>query len=177
MLLEYLPSYYKDSKVFAELLKAFTGEINKNNYAIYDLENQLFIDTATWGLNIWEREFSIKTDISKSLPERREVIKAKMRGSGTCTIEMIKNTALAYTNAETEVIEDNPNYTFIIKFINIKGVPPDIDSFKNTIESIKPAHIDYKLEYRYTTWGELKKSTWGELKKHTWAELRTKEVK
>lgn len=176
MLLDYMPSYYKDSKVFAALLKAFTDEINANNYTISDLENQLFVDTATWGLSIWEKELSITTDISKSYEERRELVKSKIRGIGTCTIEMIKNTALAYTNAEIEVIEDNPNYKFVIKFISVKGVPNDINAFKHTIDTIKPAHLAYTVEYTYTTWKEVKAATWSQVKKGTWGELKLREV-
>ncbi|MFV0517823.1 MAG: putative phage tail protein [Aminipila sp.] len=176
MLLQYMPSYYKNSNVFKALLKSFINEINKNNYSISDLENQLFVDTATWGLVIWERELRLSSDLEKSYEERREIVKSKLRGTGTCTIEMIKNTALAYTNAEIEVVEDNPNYTFIIKFVSVKGIPADIEVFKNTIDSIKPAHMVYRIEYKYTTWSELKKTTWGNLKTRTWGEIKTKEV-
>lgn len=176
MLLEYLPSYYKDSKVFAELLKAFSNEINAHKYAISDLENQLFIETSTWGLNIWEKELGIYTVKSKPYSERREAIKAKMRGVGTCTIEMIKNTALAYTNAEVEVIEKNSEYAFIVKFVGVKGVPPNEYDFKRTIEQIKPAHLIYSVEYTYTVWGELKSTAWADVKRGTWKELRTRMV-
>lgn len=173
MLLEYLPDYYKDSKVFKALLHAFVKEINTNNYSIAELEDQLFIDTATWGLDVWERELQIYTDLRKTYEERREIIKAKMRGSGTCTIEMIKNTALAYTNAEVEIIEDNANYTFAVKFVSVKGVPKDIESFKDTLERIKPAHLAYTLEYTYTIWGDLSGMTWDELADKTWQEAKT----
>ncbi|WMI80894.1 putative phage tail protein [Anaerotignum sp. MB30-C6] len=176
MLIGYLPNYYKDSEVFRNLLKAFTDEINKNNYSISDLESQLFVGTATWGLSIWEKEWGIYTDESKPYAERREVIKAKMRGAGTCTVEMIKNTALAYTNAEVEVIEHNENYSFVVKFVSVKGIPPNEDDFKRTVDIIKPAHIAYTLEYTYTVWGELKKTTWGNVKAGTWGELKTRMV-
>jgi len=172
MLLDYMPSYYRDSKVFGALLKAFTDEINTNNYAISDLENQLFVDTATWGLNVWEKELSITTDISKSYEERRELIKSKMRGVGTCTIEMIKNTALAYTNANIEVIEDNANYKFVVRFTSEKGIPNYIDAFKNTIDTIKPAHLSYRVEYSYNTWADVKEVTWGNVKTGTWGDLK-----
>ncbi|MDD2217944.1 MAG: DUF2313 domain-containing protein, partial [Eubacteriales bacterium] len=109
ILMEYMPGYYSKSDVFINLLRGFTKALNENNYAIEDLENQLFVDTATWGLDVWERELGIYTDLSKPLLERREFIKSRLRGIGTCSIEMIENTALAYTNAEIDVIEDNPN--------------------------------------------------------------------
>jgi len=173
MLLEYMPSYYSNSAVFVNLLQAFTNEINTNNYSITDLENQLFIDTATWGLNIWERELNIYTDLSKPYIDRREFIKSKLRGSGTCTIEMIKNTALAYTNAEISVIEDNPNYTFKIKFTGVKGIPRDVEAFKSTINAIKPAHLTYTVEYTYSVWNDLSTKTWSELAAKTWEQVKT----
>ena len=175
MLIDYLPIYYRDSKVMMELLKAFTDEINKNDYSISDIENQFFINTATWGLDIWEKEWGIYTDHSKPFEERREVIKAKRLGMGTCTIEMIKNTALAYTNADVEVIEHNENYMFVVKFVSVKGIPPNITDFKNTIDTIKPAHLAYRLEYTYTVWNDLTGKTWDELKGHTWDEIKTVE--
>lgn len=173
MLLDYLPNYYKDSKVFAELLKAFTNEINANNYAISDLENQLFVDTATWGLDVWEKQLGIYTDASKPYTDRREGVKAKMRGSGTCTIDMIKNTALAYTNAEVEVIENNANYAFVVKFVSVKGIPRDVDAFKSTMDAIKPAHLAYTVEYTYSVWNDLKTKTWSALVGQTWDSAKT----
>jgi hypothetical protein len=173
MLLDYMPAYYRDSKVLIALLRAFTEEINENSRTISELESQLYVDTATWGLDVWERQFGIYTDLSKPHQERREAIKAKMRGFGTCTIEMIKNTALAYTNTEVEVIEDNATYTFVVKFANVKGVPSNEGAFKKTIDTIKPAHLAYTMEYTYTTWGELKAKLWGELKTKTWGQVKT----
>lgn len=176
MLLDYMPTYYKKSKVFKALLKAYEGELNANNDANFDLQAQLFVDTATWGLSVWERELKIATDLAKPHLERREVIKSRLRGSGTCSAEMIKNTATAYTNAEIEVTENNSQYKFVIRFTGVKGVPADIEMFKSTIEAIKPAHLTYTIEYKYTVWGELKATTWDKVKKVTWGELMVKEV-
>lgn len=172
ILMEYMPDYYHKSEVFINLLKAFTKALNDNNYAIGDLENQLFVDTATWGLGVWEKELNIYTDLSKSYTDRREFIKSKLRGSGTCTIEMIKNTALAYTNAEIDVIEDNPNYTFRVKFIGVKGIPSDVSAFKKTIDTIKPAHLTYTVEYSYNTYDFLKAYTHNALSAKTHAQIR-----
>ncbi len=176
MLINYMPDYYKKSKIFSSLLKVYEEEINKNNRAISDLQDQLFVDTATWGLDAWEKELNIPTELSKDYDERREFVKSKLRGTGTCTVEMIKNAARAYTNAEIEVIEKSAGSTFIVKFISIKGIPKDIQRFKSTIEVIKPAHMTYSLEYTYTTWGEVKATTWSQISKGTWEALKTREV-
>lgn len=176
MLLNYLPSYYGKSKVFSSLLHTYEEEIKKNNNSILDLQCQMFLDTATWGLEAWEKELNINTDLSRSYEERRELIKSKLRGTGTCTVEMIKNAALAYTNAEIDVIEDNANATFVVKFVSVKGIPKDIQAFKKTIDAIKPAHMTYSLEYTYTIWSEVKLATWNQIKKGTWEALKTREV-
>lgn len=176
MLLKYLPSYYGKSKVFSSLLKVYENELEENNNAISDLQDQMFIDTATWGLEAWEKELNIPTDFSKPYDERREFIKSKLRGTGTCTIEMIKNTAKAYTNAEIEVIENNANYSFVVKFVSVRGIPKNVQTFKSTIDAIKPAHMTYSLEYTYTTWGEVKAAAWSQIKKGTWEALKTREV-
>lgn len=86
---------------------------------------------------------------------------------------MIKNTALAYTNAEITVIEDNPNYTFKVKFIGVKGIPNDVNAFKSTIDTIKPAHLTYVVEYSYNTHDFLKTKTHAELAIQTYDQVRT----
>lgn len=172
MLLKYLPDYYKKSKVFSQLFRVLSNEVDSNNLEIKDLENQLFVDTATWGLDDWERELKMYTDLSKPYLDRREAVKAKMRGSGTCTIEMIENTALAYTNAEIKVIEDNPKCTFKIKFVGVKGIPRDIELFKSTIDMIKPAHLTYTIEYTYNVWNDLKSKKWSDLSSKNWDQIK-----
>ncbi|MDD4390327.1 MAG: YmfQ family protein [Eubacteriales bacterium] len=172
ILMKYMPDYYRKSEVFINLLTAFTKALNDNNHSIEDLGNQLFVDKATWGLDIWEKELNIYTDLSKPYTDRREFIKSRLRGSGTCTIEMIKNTALAYTNAEIDVIENNPDYSFVIKFVGVKGIPNDVNSFKRTIDTIKPAHLVYTVEYSYNTHNFLKAYTHAALGAQTHEQIR-----
>ena len=69
-----------------------------------------------------------------SLLERRENIISKLRSYGTTTKEMIARVAKAFTNGEIEVIEDNPNYSFTIKFTSIVGIPDNLENFKKLKE-------------------------------------------
>jgi acetolactate synthase small subunit len=150
-------------------------EIDKLKECIDDLVNNLYVQTATWGLDYFEEELGIDTDISKSYEERREKILAKKRGSGTSTKAMIKNTAEAFSGGEVDVIENFEDYSFIVKFVGIKGIPKNIEDFKEMIDEIKPAHLAYILEYTYMTWEEFDRYnyTWEEwdAKNLTWEEF------
>lgn len=167
-----LPEHYSASPETAALQDALDAVATELRADAEDLVRQLFVDTATWGLSLWEAAYGILANVSASYEERREIVKAALRGSGTCTVQMIKNTAMSYTNAEIELTEDAANYRFVIKFVGKKGIPPNMDAFCRTIDSIKPAHLAYTLEYTYTTWGEVRSKTWGELKSKTWEQVR-----
>ena len=88
---------------------------------------------------------------------------------------MIKNTAEAFSGGEVEVIENFEEYSFIVKFVGVKGIPKNITLFKQMIEEIKPAHLSYKLDFTYTTWGMIQEKTmlWDDVKTNTWNEIRT----
>lgn len=175
-LMKYLPWYYQNSDVMKTIQNANSLEVGKLKYSIDDSVNQLFIDTATWGLDRLERIFNIETDINKSYEDRREILKAKLRGTGTVTKQMIKNVSQAFSGGEVEVIEDNVNYNFIIKFIGIKGIPKNMQGLIDAIEEIKPAHLGYSFSYTYTTWDFIKdKLTWNQAKDKSWGELKVYE--
>lgn len=175
-LMKYLPKYYEKSKVMKSIQQAIAKGLGVANYDVEEVLNQFFVDTATWGLSLWEEDLGIITDMKKSYEARREIIKAKLRGSSSVTRGMLKNTALAYTNAEIDVIEKFDDYSFIVKFISVKGIPENLNGFKQTIEEIKPAHLDFSIEYTYNVWNFLKeKLTWTEPKSKgsTWNNITT----
>lgn len=139
-----------------------------------ELLKQFFVDTATWGLIYWENQYGITIDLNKSYEDRREVIKAKMRGSGTTTRQMIKNTAEAFSGGECDVIMHPENYSFTVQFIGIKGIPKNMEAFKQMLEDIKPAHLAYDFKYTYTVWNFLndKNLTWDQAKTKTCDNLK-----
>lgn len=167
------PPFLGEIRELAELWQTEGYELGLLEYYIYDLVNQAYVLTATWGLTFWEEMYGVKTDVTLSDEQRREVIIARIRGQGTTTIEMIKETAESFSGGEVDVIEDNPNHFFIIRFVGTKGIPRNMSAFVNMLEDIKPAHLAYKFEYRYTVWNDLKGKAWTDLAKKTWSEVRT----
>jgi len=173
-LTKYVPTFISEISEMKAIYDVQGTELGSILYYSNDLLNQFFIDTATWGLIYWEEEYGIETNLDMSYEDRRTVLKAKKRGQGTTTKEMIKNVAESFSGGEVNIIENNANYSFIVKFIGIKGIPKNMEAFKNMLEDIKPAHLGYVFEYTYTVWNVLKEKnlTWISSEVKTWDELK-----
>lgn len=171
-LLHYLPEVLREVREFKILYEVIEDEIALLRWNAQNLPEQCFIDTATWGLTLWEDLYDIKIDINKSYEERREVLKAKKRGQGTVTSKMLKETAEAFSGGEVEVIEQPEEYAFTVKFVGVKGIPKNLTDFEDMLDTIKPAHLDYDFKFTYTTWNMLNqnKLLWNNSK--TWDALR-----
>lgn len=163
-LLSYMPKYYKTSKVIDNLNTTNAVELNKFNSKLDSVLNQFFIDTADFTLERWEKGLNLDVNNNYNVEYRRSRILSKLRGQGTITVKLIKEVAESYNNGIVDVIEDNPNCTFTIKFIDNKGIPPNLDDLKMAIEEIKPAHLAVSYEFTYLTWDEFDKynKTWDE---------------
>ena len=171
-LMKYLPTYWHEieqMKVLQEILGKNLAEVIAFKQ---DLFNQMFIETATWGLSRWEKIFNLPIEIEKNYSFRRERIKAKIRGSGTTTKQLIINIASAFSNGEVEVIEYPNEYRFVVKFVGVKGVPANMKDLTSSIEEVKPAHLAFTFEYTYNYWNNLKAYTWSALSIHTWDKVK-----
>lgn len=176
-LMELLTPHYEENETMKELQSIIGREVEKiatnKDIAI----NQGFVETATILLSRWEKIFGLEIDVSKSNEFRRERIKAKIRGQGTTTKQMIVDVASSFSNGEVEVIEDFPNYKFKIKFVGVKGIPANLTDLTITINEIKPAHLSFEYEFTFVTWNEFDSynKTWNEWDglNLTWDELET----
>ncbi|WP_256758751.1 YmfQ family protein [Cohnella sp. WQ 127256] len=173
-MMTYLPDYYATSRVMSSNMDAQGTELDKLWQAMDETLEQYFVSTATWGLELWEKELGISVDISKPTEQRRSVILSKLRGIGTVTVSLIKSVAEAYDGGTVEVTVQPETYKFNVKFIDTLGVPPNLDDLKAVIEDIKPAHLAVEYSFTYTPWGELKQTSWDSLSSFTWEEVMTR---
>lgn len=169
---KYAPPFLAEIREMAEIYKAQGYEVGQLQHDLEDLIDQCYIVTATWGLSRWENMLGVATNMSLTYEQRREILMAKLRGQGTTTRKMIEDTAAAFSGGEVQVIEDNPSHLFIIRFVGIKGIPRNMRAFVAMLEDIKPAHLAYRFEYRYTIWNEIKPYEWERLGNMTWDEVR-----
>ncbi|MEK4513694.1 putative phage tail protein [Paenibacillus sp. FSL H8-0122] len=174
-LMKYLPDYYQGVPEM-EAVQASAGRAcGEVAYAMADSDDQKTLESATWGLSRWERMLGLASDTNKSYATRREMIKAKLRGSGTTTPEMIRRTASAFSGGDVEVVEVPGAYSFEVRFVGTLGIPANMAGLIQIMEEIKPAHLDYSFVYSYTWWDSLKSLTWNGAHGKTWNELRVYE--
>ncbi|MFS0727044.1 putative phage tail protein [Paenibacillus sp. 1P07SE] len=174
-LMAYLPSYYRGIREMEALQGRQGEEIGRLRDSLDDGLRQAFVETATWGLEHWELEFGLAVDPSRPDEWRREVLRAKIRGSGTTTRQKVIQAAAAFSGGEVDVVEYPADSRFEIVFIGVLGIPPNMAGFIDMLEDIKPAHLAYSFQYRFTWWETLRELTWAQAGEKTWSELRVYE--
>jgi len=170
--MDLLPPYYDDNKTMKELQSILSADVNSLASGLSETIDQCFVNTATSLLSRYEKIYGLNVDVSKSNEFRRERIRAKIRGTGTVTKQMVIDTARSYSNGEVEVIEDPSNYSFAIKFVGTFGIPANMADLTLTIEEIKPAQLSFTFEYVYRTHAQLSKYTHAQLSMYTNSQLR-----
>src|SRR5690606_1035697 len=138
-LMKYLPVYYEKSKIMKAIQDAYSTELGYVYFFLEDFLKQFLTPaTATWGLAFWEQELGLKTDISKTLEERREIILALLQSIGTVTKESRRQIAEAFSGGKVEIIQCRAEHRFVVKFVGTIGVPKNIASFIVIIEDLTP---------------------------------------
>lgn len=148
-LFSYLPGYYETSRVMQGDMNAKGTELDLLYQTLDETLEQFFVKTATWGLDRWEQELGIETDLAKPLEQRRAVVESKLRGAGQFTGRLVKNVAEAYDSGAVDVSFHPDEWSFTVKFIDTIGVPPNLDDLKAVIEELKPAHLAVEYEFSY----------------------------
>lgn len=86
----YLPPFLTSLKEMAELLKAEAPEFDKQNNSIFDLTDQLFVPTATWGLSRWEKILNVPRESGDTDEIRRLRLISKMSNIPPITYRAIE---------------------------------------------------------------------------------------
>lgn len=172
-LVKYLPQNHQGENV-KKLLNLAGNELGLIEYFNLKLADQASVPLADFGLADWEEMLAIPFNPTAGEKERREIIRARLRGQGTTTKEMIKTTAEAFSRGEVEIIEHPSEYRFTVKFIGVKGIPSNMQAFIEMLNQIKPAHLTYDFSYTYMVW-ELIDETWESASAYSWKGLETYE--
>jgi hypothetical protein len=109
--------------------------------AVQDLTNQQFFDTATWALELYARSLGVARNSTGSY------IQSLWKGAGTVTLEMLQAVCESWKHGE--ITASFTHGDILITFNGAYGVPGDLDSLKNAIEKLKPAHLAVVYAFKY----------------------------
>ncbi len=172
-LLEHSMKEYRGSQLFQNIMRSVGDEVIEEAKEFEDTKAQMRVETATWGIGDWEREYSIPVNERKPLDQRISFVLSKQRSAGVTRIPLVKRVAESFEYGEVDVQQDIPNYTITISFVGKLGMPPDIKDIQFALRSIIPAHLDINYIFTYTTWDELEshRMKWDQLGTFTWDEV------
>jgi hypothetical protein len=172
VLRQLVPERYLQSPEICEVIDAVQPELDRMQDAIDDVLAQFVLNTATWGLSMWERDYGIESNVSQSYEERRDHVRSKLRGTGTMNCDALEQIAAAYVAGRTEITEVPEKWLLRVAFVDVFGVPSNLEDLKAVLEEMRPAHLLLEYIVRYRLWKEVRQYTWGQLKVHTWAEVK-----
>ncbi|KJD56745.1 YmfQ family protein [Bacillus velezensis] len=140
----YLPPFLTRLKEMAQLLEAEAPEFERQNNDIFDLTDQLFITTATWGLDRWEKILKIPRESGDTEEMRRLRLISKMSNIPPIThqaIEQALNRFLKHPSAYVRMFPGQYRFYADIGLDDLQHMNELIE----TLEKIKPAHLAYTL--------------------------------
>lgn len=143
------PDYYRESLVMAAIFGTVAEELAAAGADNDDIETQLNISTATWGLDIWEKTLDLVPYPDKPYSQRRERIISKLRGHGIVNKAYLEDVAESYYGGDIDITNSAATYEFTVSFISTFGVPENLDDIKAAIEDVKPAHLAVLWAFRY----------------------------
>ena len=160
-----------DNPITKPIIDVLEIEENILNECIESTLNQFYVDSATYGLDCWEKMLGISKN-NNDIQTRRENIKAKMRSRGTTTVSVIKNICEAYSNGEVDIIINHSDYSFVIDFVGTIGTPRAFAELDKAINEIKPCHLAHSYRFNYNTHSNLANYTHEQLANYTHDEMR-----
>lgn len=137
-----IPSFLLDSPIIDSLFTQYGVELESLDNNSIDLLLQIFPQTATWGINLWEQMLNITINETTNLTIRRNKVIAKlavvnpMNYYNFCTI-------VSKFADRLEVIQNFNDYSLNIKLITTSLFNIALSDIAKTIEEIKPAHLGY----------------------------------
>lgn len=173
-LIDYFRPALQESQEVKAIQDGIQAAVDKLWADVEDCTAQLNVETATWGLSIWEEALGLPVQVERPMAFRRSRIKAKRRGHGTIKVEVVQNVAASFANGDVEVIEIPEEYLVKIHFLNTVGLPPNLSDLKSAIDEIIPAHLVVAYESDMKTWDDVEalSMTWTGAGTMTWEELR-----
>ena len=147
-LINKLPDFYRECPKTNTIQDGLSSEINNLYSKVNSTIDQLYVNSATWGLSEWEKFADIKkTD--GTIEQRRARVASKLKAKGTTTLEVMKSLCKSYAE-DIRVTEIYNEYKILLELIATKENDiPKTYNFADMNEAfweIKPAHLNHEID-------------------------------
>ena len=143
-MLDMVAPIYDQSLVALYLFQALGTVLEKEtDFVETDYINQMYPQTATWGLKYWEEEYGIITDASKTIEQRRKYLMSVMYKNLPMTPKRIKQIVEGITGIYCEVLDNYQPNTILV---TIRGYFLNIQMVKDSLDKKTPAHLNYIIK-------------------------------
>ncbi|WP_294514120.1 putative phage tail protein [uncultured Intestinimonas sp.] len=144
-----LPALYRQTPEDTELQRVLTLMLERAERDKDFTLEQLFPSTTSgWGLELWERAWGIPVDRTMSDGRRRDKILAKVKGTGTTTLEVIRAIAESFSPYPVKVVEEAALYRFVIWYLGTIGEVEHREDLAAIVNELKPAHLAWEVKYQ-----------------------------
>lgn len=142
-ILKYLPHFLSEDIRYKTTNNACNDEHEKIRQHIQDCFNQLFVETATWGLDLWEQFLGLPIDKTVDYKTRRAKILSRMNNRQTVTLAFVNYLINLFVADKTGYAVDYPaNYALEIMLPDNKVT--DFKALNEILKTYIPAHIGWK---------------------------------
>lgn len=141
---DYLPLFFARLREMQEILSTEAKEMEDQQQLIFDVTDQLFITTATWGLERWEKLLNVERESSDNLEMRRARLINKISNippANYRALERAVNRFLKNPSAQVRLIEGHYKFSVDVDIDDLQHVRLIVE----TLENMKPAHLAYVL--------------------------------
>ena len=147
-LIDKLPFFYEECPKTNTIQDGLSSEINNLYSKVEGTIDQLYVNSATWALNEWEKFADIKKT-EGTIEQRRARVASKLKAKGTTTLEVMKSLCKSYSE-DIRVTEIYNEYKILLELIATKenDIPKtyNFSDMNEAIWEIKPAHLNHEID-------------------------------
>lgn len=143
--MRYLPKFLREEPEFLKVQDTLSWEHEKLKAKSIDIARQFYIETATWGLNSWERIFEVVPPVGAGYELRRALVKAKMAGWGVMTKSQSEGLVNQFVAEKDAYIIELPEPgTLCIVIPSGTNYPREL---RQALDEMIPAHLVFGFRY------------------------------
>ena len=142
---------YDDSVIGLSMFEAIGREYDALLDIINDLPNQLYPDTATWMLVLWERRYGLD-GTGLTIEQRRRQIRMRRVSKGAFNPARVERLAYDITGFSARVEENVGPYTFAVY---LTAVTAEESVLRAKLRKLKPSHLSFVIRYEQYVSGQL----------------------